>query len=203
MASAKWPAGTSHHRDLCCRSIHLLRKMRSDVSSLLESYAQKQGLDKNINLDSVDGVPTASIEQHWSEISDAERLADNLKAYRAFEFLLNEILEAQKSDLTPTDGAFHESIHSVILQVSALSYQLEQLMVTLGHSVPARELEGTREISKRASFEQKVRGMKVLQELAHWAVRSVRDLHLMSRPVKTEEGAIPNVSYCMAQAQKK
>ncbi|KAJ6652605.1 hypothetical protein lerEdw1_011257 [Lerista edwardsae] len=166
------------------------------------AQAQKQGLEQNINLDSIDGVPTASTE-YWSEISDAERLADNLKAYWAFEILLNEILEEQKSNLTPTDRAFHESIQSVILQVSALAYQLEELMVTLEHSVPARELEGTRETRKKASFEQKVRGMKVLQELSHWAIRSVRDLHRISRPVKMESGAIPNVSCCLAQSQKK
>lgn len=151
----------------------------------------------------MDGVPTASSEQHWSKTSDAEQLAENLKAYWAFEILLNEVLDEQKSSLTPADGAFHESIQSVILQVSALAYQLEELMVILEHSVPARELEGIRETNKKALFEQKVKGMKVLQELAHWAIRSIRDLHYISNPVKMEACANPNVSCCMAQAQDK
>ncbi|XP_015265132.1 PREDICTED: ciliary neurotrophic factor [Gekko japonicus] len=159
------------------------------------SQVEKQGLDKNFNLDSMDGVPTASTEQ-WSEASDAERLRDNLKAYWAFQILLNEILEEQRSSLTPNDLDFHESIQSVLLQVSALAYQLEELMVMLEHNVPARELEGARDAHGRGLFEKKLRGMKVLQELAQWSVRSVRDLHQLSRPVQT--GDIPHASCCLA-----
>ncbi|XP_054828066.1 ciliary neurotrophic factor [Eublepharis macularius] len=196
MAAARRSPGSSpHHTDLCCRTVLLLRKMRADVSRLLEAYVEKQGLDKNFSLDLVDGVPTASTEQ-WSEASDAERLGDNLKAYWAFQTLLNEILEEQRSSLTPNDLDFHESIQSVLLQVSALAYQLEELMVMLEHSVPAKELEGIRGARERGLFEKKLRGMKVLQELAHWSVRSVRDLRQLSKPVQT--GAIPHVSCCLA-----
>ncbi|XP_060117215.1 ciliary neurotrophic factor [Heteronotia binoei] len=196
MAAAARPSGTfPGHADLCCQTVLLLRKMRADVSSLLESYVEKQGLDKNFNLDSMDGVPTASTEQ-WSEASEAERLRDNLKAYWAFQILLNEILEEQRSYLTPNDLDFHESIQSVLLQVSALAYQLEELMVILEHNVPAKELEGTRDAHERGLFEKKLRGMKVLQELAQWSVRSVRDLHQLSKPVQT--GEIPHASCCLA-----
>ncbi|XP_077177154.1 ciliary neurotrophic factor [Paroedura picta] len=196
MAAGGRPSGTSaHHADLCCQTILLLRKMRADVGSLLESYVEKQGLDKNFNLDSMDGVPTASTEQ-WSEASEAERLRDNLKAYWAFQILLNEILEEQRSCLTPNDLHFHESIQSVLLQVSALAYQLEELMVILEHNVPAKELEGTQDARERGLFEKKMRGMKVLQELAQWSVRSVRDLHQLSKPLPS--GDIPHASCCLA-----
>ncbi|CAI5762976.1 ciliary neurotrophic factor [Podarcis lilfordi] len=200
MASSEWLPGMSHQRDLCRRTVHLLRKMRSDVSSLLESYVEKQGLDKNFNLDSIDGVPTAGTEQ-WGEISDAERLADNLKAYWAFQILLDEILEEQRSSLSPDDTAFHESIQSVVLQVSGLAYQLEELMAMLEHNVPAKELGSIRDAGGKSSFEKKMRGMKVLQELAQWTVRSVRDLHHISKSVQA--GAIPRSSRRLAQAQKK
>ncbi|XP_061465686.1 ciliary neurotrophic factor [Rhineura floridana] len=200
MASSERPLVTSHHRDLCRRTVHLLRKMRSDVSSLLESYIEKQGLDKNFNLDSIDGVPTADTER-WSEISDADRLGDNLKAYWAFQILLEEILEVQRSNLTPTDVSFHKSIQSVMLQVSGLAYQLQELMVTLEHNVPAKELESTRGGDEKGSFEKKMKGMKVLQELAQWTVRSVRDLHQISKSVQAS--AVPRTSRRLAQAQKK
>uniref|UniRef100_A0A8D2LGU1 Ciliary neurotrophic factor n=1 Tax=Varanus komodoensis TaxID=61221 RepID=A0A8D2LGU1_VARKO len=180
MASSERPLLTSPNHDSCRCTIHLLRKIRSDVSSLLESYVSH--LRKNFNLDFVDGVPTADTEQ-WSEISEAERLSDNLKAYWAFQILLDEILEDQRSNLTPDDVAFHASIHSVVLQVSALVYQLEQLMVTRKHSVPARELRSIRDTGEKSLFEKKVRGMKVLTELAQWTVRSVRDLHQISKSV--------------------
>lgn len=39
-----------------------------------------QGLNENINLDSVDGVPMASTDR-WSELTEAERLQENLRAY--------------------------------------------------------------------------------------------------------------------------
>ncbi|XP_034980303.2 ciliary neurotrophic factor [Zootoca vivipara] len=200
MASSERPPGISHHRDLCRQTVHLLRKMRSDVSSLLESYVEKQELDKNFNLDSIDGVPTAGTEQ-WSEFSDAERLGDNLKAYWAFQILLDEILEEQRSSLSPDDTDFHESIQSVVLQVTGLTYQLEELMALLEHNVPAKELGSIRDAGGKSSFEKKMRGMKVLQELAHWTVRSVRDLHHISKSVQT--GAIPRLSHRLAQAQKK
>ncbi|XP_048342932.1 ciliary neurotrophic factor [Sphaerodactylus townsendi] len=192
-APGRPPEGSPRHADLRCRTILLLRKMRADVSSLLETYVEKQGLDKNFSLDSLDGVPTASTEQ-WSEISDAERLRDNLKAYWAFQILLNEILEEQRSSLSPNDLDFHESIQSVLLQVSALAYQLEELMVILEHSVPTKER--SREARERGLFEKKLRGMKVLQELAQWSVRSVRDLHQLSSPAQT--GAIPHASCSLA-----
>ncbi|XP_053141214.1 ciliary neurotrophic factor isoform X2 [Hemicordylus capensis] len=200
MALAERPPGTSHHGELCGRTIHLLRKMRSDVGSLLETYIEKQGLDKNFNLDSIDGVPTASTEQ-WTEKSDAERLGDNLKAYWAFKTLLNEILQEQKADLTPMDGAFHESIQSVMIQVSALAYQLEELIVTLEHSVPDRQLDCTSNTGEKGLFEKKIRGMKVLQELAHWIVRSVRDLHQISKSVQMD--TVSHASCPLAQVQKK
>ncbi|KAL8182786.1 UNVERIFIED_CONTAM: hypothetical protein K2H54_000944 [Gekko kuhli] len=154
---------------------------------------EKQGLDKNFNLDSVDGVPTASTEQ-WSEASDAERLRENLKAYWAFQILLDEILEEQRSFLTPNDLDFHASIQSVLLQVSALAYQLEELMVILEHNVPAKEWEGTQDVRERGFFEKKLRGLKVLQELAQWSVRSVRDLHQLSKPAQAGDG--PHASCC-------
>lgn len=157
-------------------------------------------MDKTFSLDCIDGVPTASTE-HWSTISDAQRLGDNLKAYRAFQILLNEILEQQRSHLSPSDVDFHESIRSVMLQVSALAYQLEELMVKLEHSVPARELESTKDTGEKALFEKKIKGMKVLQELAHWIVRSIRDLHQLTKPVQI--GAVPRSSWRPARAQRK
>ncbi|XP_058053017.1 ciliary neurotrophic factor isoform X3 [Ahaetulla prasina] len=145
MATSERQPGTSPHRDSWRQTVLLLRKMRSDVSSLLECYVEKQDLAQTFNLDLIDvdlidGVPLADVEE-WNEISDAERLGSNLQAYWAFQILLDQILEEQRTDLTPEDVAFHESIQSVLLQVSALAYQLEELMVTLKHNVPAKEVE--------------------------------------------------------------
>uniref|UniRef100_A0A8D0B7A0 Ciliary neurotrophic factor n=1 Tax=Salvator merianae TaxID=96440 RepID=A0A8D0B7A0_SALMN len=184
MASSERSPVASRRCDLCRHTVHLLRKMRSDVCEVLDAYVQKQGLDKSFNLDSVDGVPTASTEQ-WGELSDAERLQENLKAYWAFQVLLDEILEVQRSHLTPSDDAFHKSIEAIILQVSALAYQLEQLLVTLEHSVPAREFESKKDALQKNLFHKKLKGMKVLQELAHWNVRSIRDLHQVSKSVNS------------------
>ncbi|XP_060627541.2 ciliary neurotrophic factor [Anolis sagrei] len=200
MASTERLPGASQHHEFCRPTLYLLRKMRSDASLLLESYAEKQGLDTNFSLDSIDGIPVAETEC-WAEISDAERLQDNLKAYWAFEMLLEEILEEQRTNLTPADVAFHESIQSVMLQVSALAYQLEELMVILNHSVPARELEDRRSPGENGSFEKKIRGLKVLQQLAQWTVRSIKDLHQVSKSL--QPGTVVCAASCMAQAQEK
>ncbi|XP_006033490.1 ciliary neurotrophic factor [Alligator sinensis] len=181
MASAERPPVILRSLDLCSRAIRLARKIRSDVVSLLDSYVERQGLDKNISLDGVDSMPTAAVE-HWSELTEAERLGNNLKAYRIFQTLLAEVLEDQRTHLTPTDTNFHESIQSVMLQVSALASQLEELLMLLEHSVPAREeVEGTADSTSRSMFEKKLRGLKVLQELAQWSVRSVKDLHHVTK----------------------
>ncbi|KAJ7344189.1 hypothetical protein JRQ81_000139 [Phrynocephalus forsythii] len=200
MASTEKPPVAFQYHGLCHPTIYLLRKMRSDVCSLLESYIEKQGLDASFNLDSIDGVPAADTEP-WSDLSEAERLGDNLKAYWAFQDLLKEILEEQRSNLTPADVAFHESIQSVILQVSALVYQLEELMGMLKHKTPAKELESTTVSNGKGLFEKKIRGMKVLQELAQWTVRSIRDLHQVSKSLQAAN--IPCASQQVTQAPEK
>uniref|UniRef100_A0A674IRM1 Ciliary neurotrophic factor n=1 Tax=Terrapene triunguis TaxID=2587831 RepID=A0A674IRM1_9SAUR len=180
MASAEQSPVTLQHHNLCSRVILLARKIRSDVASLLESYVERQGLDRTISLDSVDGVPVAAMEQ-GGELTMAEQLGANLQAYRAFQALLGEVLEEQRSHLTPLDTDFHASIQAVLLQVAALAYQLEELLALLGHSRPAWEAAGPEDPARRSLFEMKLRGLKVLQELAHWTVRSVRDLRQVAK----------------------
>ncbi|XP_013921356.1 PREDICTED: ciliary neurotrophic factor isoform X3 [Thamnophis sirtalis] len=162
MATSERQPGTSPYRDSWRQTVLLLRKMRSDVSSLLECYAVKQNLVEPFNfdlidVDLIDGVPLADVEE-WSEIADAERLGSNLQAYWAFQILLDQILEEQRTDLTPEDVAFHESIQSVLLQVSALAYQLEELMVTLKHNVPAKEMAMISESLRNTALGQPYRG---------------------------------------------
>ncbi|XP_042531544.1 ciliary neurotrophic factor [Dipodomys merriami] len=177
MAFTEHPQLALHRRDLCSRSIWLARKIRSDLTALMESYMKHQGLNKNINLDSVDGVPTASTDQ-WSELTVAERLQDNLQAYRTFHGMLAKVLEDQKIHFTPTEGDFHEAIHTLLLQVSAFAYQLEELMVLLEHKIPPND--GIPVTVGDGLFEKKLWGLKVLQELSQWTVRSIHDLRVVS-----------------------
>ncbi|XP_074852171.1 ciliary neurotrophic factor [Carettochelys insculpta] len=176
MASAEQHPGTTQRYRLCSRTILLARKIHSDVARLLESYVERQGLDETISLESVDGVPRAAVEQ-GDELTAAEQLGANLQAYRAFRVLLCEVLEAQTAHLTPPDTDFHASILSVLRQVEALAYQLEELLALLGHGGLVQEVAGPEPRGSRSLLEMKLRGLKVLQELAHWTVRSVRDLH--------------------------
>ncbi|XP_075785229.1 ciliary neurotrophic factor isoform X2 [Pelodiscus sinensis] len=173
MASAEQNPVTLHHHKLYNRTILLARKIHGDVASLLESYVEKQGLDRSICLDSVDGVPSAAAQPE-GEMTAAERLGAGLQAYRAFQALLGEVLEEQRTHLTPLDTDFHASIRSVLLQVQALARQLEEL---LGCDRLAWEAAGPPALGGLSLFQMKLRGLKVLQELAHWAVRTVRDLH--------------------------
>ncbi|XP_012884703.1 PREDICTED: ciliary neurotrophic factor [Dipodomys ordii] len=177
MAFTEHPQLALHRRDLCNRSIWLARKIRADLTALMESYMKHQGLNKNINLDSVDGVPTASTDQ-WSELTVAERLQDNLQAYRTFHGMLAKVLEDQKIHFTPTEGDFHEAIHTLLLQVSAFAYQLEELMVLLEHKIPPND--GIPVTVGDGLFEKKLWGLKVLQELSQWTVRSIHDLRVVS-----------------------
>ncbi|KAL1787896.1 ciliary neurotrophic factor [Sigmodon hispidus] len=180
MAFSEQSSLTLHHRDLCSRSIWLARKIRSDLTALMESYVKHQGLNKNINLDSVDGVPVASTD-HWSEMTEAERLQENLQAYRTFHRMLAKLLEDQRVHFTPTEGDFHQAIHTLLLQVSAFAYQLEELMVLLEQKIPENEVDATPvTVGDGGLFEKKLWGLKVLQELSQWTVRSIHDLRVIS-----------------------
>lgn len=141
-----------------------------------------QGLNESINLDSVDGVPVAGTEQ-WSELMEAERLQENLRAYRTFHVMLARLLEDQQVHFTPQEGDFHQAIHTVRLQVAALAYQLEELMVLLEHKVPPSEGGGLPPTGGGGGlFEKKLWGLKVLQELSQWTLRSIHDLRVVSSP---------------------
>ncbi|KAM9660535.1 ciliary neurotrophic factor [Trichechus inunguis] len=180
MALAEYSPLTPHRRDLCSRSIWLARKIRSDLTALMESYVSHQGLNKNINLDSVDGVPMASTDQ-WSELTEAERLQENLQAYRTFHVMLTKLLEDQRVHFTPTEGDFHQAIQTLLLQVAAFAYQLEELMMLLEHKIPPNEADRMPAVvGDGGLFEKKLWGLKVLQELSHWAVRSIHDLRVIS-----------------------
>lgn len=180
MAFAEQSPLTLHRRDLCSRSIWLARKIRSDLTALMESYVKHQGLNKNINLDSVDGVPMASTDR-WSEMTEAERLQENLQAYRTFQGMLTKLLEDQRVHFTPTEEDFHQAIHTLTLQVSAFAYQLEELMVLLEQKIPENEADGIPvTVGDGSLFEKKLWGLKVLQELSQWTVRSIHDLRVIS-----------------------
>ncbi|KAF5927408.1 ciliary neurotrophic factor [Diceros bicornis minor] len=180
MAFAERSPLTPHRRDLCSRSIWLARKIRSDLTALMESYVKHQGLNENINLDSVDGVPMASTDR-WSELTEAERLQENLQAYRTFHVMLTRLLEDQQVHFTPAEGDFHQAIHTLLLQVAAFAYQLEELMVLLEYKIPPGEADGIPvTVGDVGLFEKKLWGLKVLQELSQWTVRSIHDLRVIS-----------------------
>ncbi|KAH0511782.1 Ciliary neurotrophic factor [Microtus ochrogaster] len=180
MAFAENSPLTLHRRDLCSRSIWLARKIRSDLTALMESYVKHQGLNKNINLDSVDGVPVASTDR-WREMTEGERLQENLQAYRTFHGMMAKLLEDQRVHFTPAAGDFHQAIHTLLLQVSAFAYQLEELMVLLEQKIPENEVDGTSvAVGDGGLFEKKLWGLKVLQELSQWTVRSIHDLRVIS-----------------------
>ncbi|CAM4564842.1 unnamed protein product [Lepidochelys olivacea] len=142
-ALAEQPPVTLQHHNLCSHAILLAGKIRSNVARLLESYVERQGLDRTISLDSVEGVPGPAMEQ-GGELTVAVRLGANLQAYRALQTLLGEVLEEQGFHLTPLDMDFHASIQSILLQVAALAYQLEELLALLSHGRPAWEAAGPR-----------------------------------------------------------
>ncbi|MBW04096.1 Ciliary neurotrophic factor, partial [Eschrichtius robustus] len=147
---------------------------------ILDKSVKHQGLNENINLDSVCGVPVASTDR-WSELSEAERLQENLQAYRTFHVMLARLLEDQRVHFTPAEDDFHQAIHTILLQVAAFAYQLEELMVLLEHKIPSSEADGMPfVVGDGGLFEKKLWGLKVLQELSQWTVRSVRDLRVIS-----------------------
>lgn len=139
-----------------------------------------QGLNKDMDLDSVDGVPMASTDR-WSELPEAERLLENLQAYRTFHGMLIRLLDDQRVHFTPANSDFHQAIHTLLLQVAAFAYQLEELMALLELKIPPSEADAMPEIvGDGGLFEKKLWGLKVLQELSQWTVRSIHDLRVIS-----------------------
>ncbi|KAM5247302.1 ciliary neurotrophic factor [Ctenodactylus gundi] len=189
---------TPRRRDLCSRSIWLARKIRSDLTALVASYVRHQGLNQNVSLDSVDGVPMASTDR-WGELTEAERLQENLHAYRTFHAMLARLLEDQQVHFTPAESDFHQAIRTLLLQVSAFAYQLEELMVLLEHKIPPSEAAAMpAALGAGSLFEKKLWGLKVLQELSQWTVRSIRDLRVISH---LQAGTVAQESHYVAKDQ--
>ncbi|NXQ14383.1 CNTF factor, partial [Peucedramus taeniatus] len=185
MAAADSPSAALRRRDLCSRGIRLAGKMRADVVDLLDAYVEQQGLDASASVAAVEGVPQAAVER-WDEQTGTQRLLENLAAYRAFRALLAQMLEEQREQLGEADAGLGRALAAVLLQVSAFAYHLEELLRLESRGIPGEEEEeeedGLPPPPRLSLFEQKLRGLGVLRELAQWAVRSVRDLRQLAKP---------------------
>ncbi|NWY70326.1 CNTF factor, partial [Erithacus rubecula] len=188
MAAADSPSAALRRRDLCSRGIRLAGKMRADVVDLLDAYVEQQGLDASASV-AVEGVPLAAVER-WDEQTGTQRLLENLAAYRAFRALLAQMLEEQREQLGEADAGLGRALAAVLLQVSAFAYHLEELLRLESRGVPGEEEDGPPPPPRLGLFEQKLRGLGVLRELAQWAVRSVRDLRQLAKP-SPATGAAP------------
>ncbi|NWT75927.1 CNTF factor, partial [Prunella himalayana] len=186
MAAADSPSAALRRRDLCSRGIRLAGKMRADVVDLLDAYVEQQGLDASASVAAVEGVPLAAVER-WDEQTGTQRLLENLAAYRAFRALLAQMLEEQREQLGEAEAGLGRALAAVLLQVSAFAYHLEELLRLESRGIPGEEEEEEEEDGpppppRLSLFEQKLRGLGVLRELAQWAVRSVRDLRQLAKP---------------------
>ncbi|NXT13169.1 CNTF factor, partial [Prunella fulvescens] len=183
MAAADSPSAALRRRDLCSRGIRLASKMRADVVDLLDAYVEQQGLDASASVAAVEGVPLAAVER-WDEQTGTQRLLENLAAYRAFRALLAQMLEEQREQLGEAEAGLGRALAAVLLQVSAFAYHLEELLRLESRGIPGEEEEedGPPPPPRLSLFEQKLRGLGVLRELAQWAVRSVRDLRQIAKP---------------------
>ncbi|NWZ94242.1 CNTF factor, partial [Nesospiza acunhae] len=197
MAAAESPSAALRRRDLCSRGIRLAGKMRADVVDLLDTYVEQQGLDASASVAAVEGVPLAAVE-HWDEQTGTQRLLENLAAYRAFRALLAQMLEEQREQLGEADAGLGRALAAVLLQVSAFAYHLEELLRLESRGIPGEEGDEEEEDGpppppRLSLFEQKLRGLGVLRELAQWAVRSVRDLRQLAKP-SPATGAAPGLA---------
>ncbi|NXA75086.1 CNTF factor, partial [Thryothorus ludovicianus] len=191
MAAADSPSTALRRRDLCSRGIRLAGKMRADVVDLLDAYVEQQGLDASASVAAVEGVPLAAVER-WDEQTGTQRLLENLAAYRAFRALLAQMLEEQREQLGEADAGLGRALAALLLQVSAFAYHLEELLRLESRGVPGEEGDGPPP-PRLSLFEQKLRGLGVLRELAQWAVRSVRDLRQLAKP-STATGAASDLA---------
>ncbi|CAM9496764.1 unnamed protein product [Bubo scandiacus] len=137
MAAADNTSAALRRRDLCSRGIRLAGKMRSDVVDLLDTYVERQGLDASASVAAVEGVPAAAVER-WDEQTGTQRLLENLAAYRAFRALLAQMLEEQQEQLGEADAALGRALAAVLLQVSAFTYHLEELLRLESRGPPQR-----------------------------------------------------------------
>ncbi|NWZ15965.1 CNTF factor, partial [Agelaius phoeniceus] len=199
MAAAESPSTALRRRDLCSRGIRLAGKMRADVVDLLDAYVEQQGLDASASVAAVEGVPLAAVER-WDEQTGTQRLLENLAAYRAFRALLAQMLEEQREQLGEADAGLGRALAAVLLQVSAFAYHLEELLRLESRGIPGEEGDEEEEEEdgpppppRLSLFEQKLRGLGVLRELAQWAVRSVRDLRQLAKP-SPATGAAPGLA---------
>ncbi|XP_043940006.1 ciliary neurotrophic factor [Protopterus annectens] len=162
------------------RTLQQVRKIHSDAQMLRQTYSEKQGLTTELPIET-DGIPKASTSQ-WNLLTEGERLRANLTAYQTFKTLLEDILEEQKSNFTPLDTEFHNSIGSIISQVEMLIHHIEEIMLLL--EVPVSPPIKSDKHRPMSLFEKKLWGYKVLLELCQWTVRSVRDFNLLKNKRK-------------------
>ncbi|KFO78519.1 Ciliary neurotrophic factor, partial [Cuculus canorus] len=162
MAAADSPSATLRHNDLCNRGIRLAGKMRLDVINLLDAYVERQGLDASASVAAVEGVPVAAVER-WDEQTGTQRLLENLAAYRAFRALLAQMLEEQREQLGEADTALGRALAAILLQVSAFTYHLEELLRLESHGPPGEEGAESPPPPPVSLFERKLRGPGVLR----------------------------------------
>ncbi|NXH10112.1 CNTF factor, partial [Bucco capensis] len=188
MAAPDSSSTSLRHRDLCSRGIRLAGKMRSDVVDLLDTYVERQGLDASASVAAVEGLPVAAVER-WDEQTGTQRLLENLAAYRAFRVLLAQMLEEQREQLGEAAVALCQGLAAVLLQVSAFTYHLEELLQLETHGPLSEETALPPVPSHLGLFERKLWGLGVLRELAQWAVRSARDLRQLAKPSPSSSSA--------------
>ncbi|KAM6388761.1 ciliary neurotrophic factor [Rhynochetos jubatus] len=188
MAAADSSSAALRRRDLCSRGIRLAGKMRSDVIDLLDTYVERQGLDASASVAAVEGVPAAAAER-WDEQTGTQRLLENLAAYRAFRGLLGQMLEEQQEQLGEAEAALGQGLAAVLLQVSAFTYHLEELLRLESRGPPGEEGAGLAPALHLSLFERKLRGLVVLRELAQWTLRSARDLRQLAKPSPVSSSA--------------
>ncbi|XP_041094680.1 cardiotrophin-2-like [Polyodon spathula] len=128
------------------------------------------------------GLPVAAASfWAWRQLSAAERLLENLRAYRVYSALLPLVAEEQTA-LNPTALDLLKLLRETHSQIRQLVCNLTGVMRDLGLRVPGAAGQPLPSPEVRTpAWERKVRGYLVCVGLTAWLERTVRDLTFLKK----------------------
>ncbi|XP_060111837.1 cardiotrophin-1 [Heteronotia binoei] len=162
---------------------HLSVSMKRGSEQLLAKYVHFQGrpfgdADFNPPYPAFPGLPSPSLpHETWKDLSDAERLQQNVTAFSNLPEFLSAVKRQQES-VNPHASELHRQLETAGLKCRGLASNLKSVMTAMGLApAPAPPAEPPNPVD---IFPKKLIGYYVCQLYRDWANRSEDDLALLA-----------------------
>ncbi|XP_054848252.1 cardiotrophin-1 [Eublepharis macularius] len=162
---------------------HLSVSMQRGSEQLLTEYVLRQGIpfgnaDFNPHVPDFPGLPSPALSQEaWKDLSDAERLQQDVMAFSNLPAFLSAV-KRQQEMLNSLASELHRQLETAGMQCRGMASNLKSIMTAMGlMPEPAVPVEPPNPVE---NFSKKLVGYYVCQLYREWANRSEEDLALLA-----------------------